>query len=209
MASPLDPDREARFEAGLIEAERFFMEDSAVHRTLHELAADLEAIGVPYAIVGAMALNEYGYKRVTTDVDVLLTRDGLATFKAHYLGRGYVEKFSGSKAMRNTRHNVTIDVLIAGDYPGDGKPKPIQFPDPVIAERGKHTALVPLPTLLELKLASGISAPHRMRDLADVLEWIKRAKLARELADQLDPYVRAKYLELWDLAQVPDPISDG
>ncbi|HEY5923639.1 MAG TPA: hypothetical protein VIV11_18285 [Kofleriaceae bacterium] len=186
------------------------MRDSAVHRAMHELAKDLEEAGIPYAIVGAMALNEHGYERVTTDVDVLLTREGLAAFKERFLGRGYVEKFAGSKAMRNTRHNVSIDVLLTGDYPGDGKPKPISFPDPAqVAERGVRFSLLPIPRQLELKLASGISAPHRMKDLADVLEWVKHAKLPRELADQLDPYVRDKFLELWDLAQTPDPIADG
>jgi len=185
------------------------MKDSAVHRATHELVRDLDAAHIPYAIVGAMALNEHGFERVTTYVDVLLTREGLAAFKERYLGRGYVERFPGSKSMRNTRHNVEIDVLLTGDYPGDGKPKPIQVPDPAIAaERGKTFALLPVPRQLELKLASGISAPHRMRDLADVLDWIRHVNLPRELADQLDPYVRAKYLELWDLAQTPDPIAE-
>src|SRR5262245_38087483 len=126
MASPLDPEREARFEAALARAQRFFMGDTDVHRTLHELTTDLERANIPYAIVGAMALNEHGYERVTNDVDVLLTREGLAAFKAQYLGRGYLEKFPGSKAMQNTRHKIQIDVLITGDYPGDGKPKPVQ-----------------------------------------------------------------------------------
>jgi len=58
---------------------------------------------------------------------------------------------------------------------------------------------------VELKLASGISAPHRLRDLADVLELIRVADLPPELADELDPFVREKYLELWRAAQTPDP----
>jgi hypothetical protein len=58
---------------------------------------------------------------------------------------------------------------------------------------------------VELKLASGISAPHRLRDLADVLELIRVADLPAELADELDPFVREKYLELWRAAQTPDP----
>ena len=82
-----------------------------------------------------MALNAYGYQRVTTDVDVLLTREGLATFKARHLGRGWVERFPGSKGMRDTEFNVKIDILLTGDFPGDGKPKPVSFPDPGIATR--------------------------------------------------------------------------
>jgi hypothetical protein len=62
-------------------------------------------------------------------------------------------------------------------------------------------ALLPLPTLIELKLASGMSAPHRLKDLADVLELIRALSLPRETSDSLDASVRAKYEELWEAAQ--------
>jgi hypothetical protein len=61
-----------------------------------------------------------------------------------------------------------------------------------------------LPDLLTLKIASGMTAPHRPRDLDDVIQLIRRNGLDREYATRLDPYVRAKYLELWDAAQVRD-----
>jgi cell division FtsZ-interacting protein ZapD len=81
----------------------------------------------------------------------------------------------------------------------------VKFPDPAeVAIRGVRVALLPLPRLVELKLASGISAPHRLRDLADVLELIRVADLSAELADELDLFVREKYLELWRAAQTPD-----
>ena len=48
-------------------------------------------------------------------------------------------------------------------------------------------------------------APHRAKDLVDVQELIKSAALAAAFADQLDPWVRDKFLELWQLAQVEDP----
>ena len=164
---------------------------------------------IPYAIVGGMALNEYGYRRVTVDVDVLLTSESLRRFKDAWLGRGYAEKFPGSRGIRDTELNVTIDVLLAGGYPGDGLPKPVKFPDPAdVAIREGGLSLLPLARLVELKLASGISSPQRMKDLTDVLELIKHAKLSRTLSDELDPYVRGKYLELWDTAQVPDPMAE-
>jgi hypothetical protein len=58
---------------------------------------------------------------------------------------------------------------------------------------------------VELKLASGMSAPHRLKDLADVLELVRVATLPVDLADQLNPYVRDKYRELWQAAQVAGP----
>jgi hypothetical protein len=149
-----------------------------------------------------MALNEWGYRRVTVDIDILLAPEGLNALKTEVLGRGYIETFPGSRGLRDTETGVNIDVVLAGEYPGDGKPKPVRFPDPgQAAVRGRRVALLPLPKLVELKLASGISAPHRLKDLADVLELIRLLALPRELAESLDASVRAKYDELWQAAQ--------
>jgi transcriptional regulator GlxA family with amidase domain len=60
---------------------------------------------------------------------------------------------------------------------------------------------LPLERLLELKLASGMSAPHRLRDLADVLEVIRVRQLPREFDQRLDESVREKYRELWTAVQ--------
>lgn len=204
MSSP----EQQRFWEAAEFAGKFFMGTSKVHEALSALVAVLEAEKIPYAIAGAMALNAHGYRRVTEDVDVLLTPDGLTKLKAAVLGRGYVEKFAGSKGMRDTIHNVAIDVLLSGDYPGDGKPKAVRFPEPSVGEARNNTRVLPLPKLVELKLASGISAPHRLKDLADVLELIKAARLPRELGAQLDASVREKFYELWDAAQAIDAFHE-
>ena len=181
------------------------MSKSNVHRTLERLVDRLTELEIPHAIVGAMALNAYGYERTTTDVDVLVRREGLEAFKESFLGRGYVEKFPGSKGLRDTVQNVGIDVLLTGEYPGDGKEKPIAFPDPAeAAVRGERFALLPLETLIELKLASGMTAPHRLRDLADVIELVRVNALPRRYDESLDPYVREKYAELWRAAQADE-----
>jgi len=174
------------------------MGKSDVERAMRQLARLLEDAQIPYAVIGAMALNEFGYQRMTSVVDVLLTSDGLAQFKSLYLGRGYVEKFPGSRGLRDTENNTDIDVVITGHFPGDGKPKAISFPDPSEAEQGASVRLLPLSRMVELKLASGMTAVHRLKDLADVLELIRAAKLPRTLGDSLDMSVRDKYFELWD-----------
>jgi hypothetical protein len=162
----------------------------------------LDGLQIPYAIIDALALNEFGYRRATVHVDVLLTSAGLADLRTNALGRGYVEKFPGSRGLRDTEHHVDVDVVLAGEYPGDGRPKPVAFPDPaIVARRGARVALLPLPRLLELKLASGMTAPHRLRDLADVQEVIRVLALPQDFGDQLHPYVRARYAELWAAVQ--------
>ena len=178
-----------------------------VHHALRRLTATLEADGIPYAIVGAMALNAHGYRRVTTDVDVLLTRAGLALFKERHLGRGWVERFPGSKGLRDTEGGVKIDVLIAGDYPGDGKPKSVRFPDPSVAVLGDGFRVLAVRDLVELKLASGMTNPDRLKDLADVQELIRHASLDVALANELDPMVREKFVEIWNATR-RGPVED-
>ena len=55
--------------------------------------------------------------------------------------------------------------------------------------------------------ASGISAAHRVKDVADVQELIRALKLSRNVAEQLDESVRAKYLELWTAIDQAPPES--
>ncbi|MEJ7862780.1 MAG: hypothetical protein WKF90_14210 [Pyrinomonadaceae bacterium] len=55
---------------------------------------------------------------------------------------------------------------------------------------------VSLEKLIELKLASGINAPARLKDLADVQEIIKIKNLSAEFAEKLDLFVREKFIEL-------------
>ena len=182
------------------------MREADVYRALEKVTRLLDEDAIPYALVDALALNEYGYRRTTVDVDLLVTDEGLARFKARHLGRGYLEKFPGSRGLRDTDTGVNIDVIIAGHYPGDGRPQPIAFPDPAIAAvRGERLSLLPLPKLIEIKLASGMTAAHRLRDLADVIELVRACKLEQTFAGQLHPFVREKFAELWQAAQETDP----
>ncbi len=182
------------------------MGEAEAQKACERLVAILEAEDLPYAIIGGLALNEYGHRRVTVDVDVLMRDEDLRTFKRRYLGRGYAERVPGTGKLLDTELDVHVDVLSTGRFPGDDKPKPVAFPDPATtAVRGRLFALLPMPRYLELKLASGMVAAHRGKDLVDVQELIGSAGLPRTTAQDLDPWVRDKFLELWELAQVSDP----
>lgn len=182
------------------------MKEGKVHATMKRLTRDLEDEGIAYAIIGGMALNLWGYTRATVDVDILLTPDGLANFRNRLVGRGYMLAFVGaSKAFRDTQTQVKIEVITTGEYPGDGKPKPVVFPDPAESSTDRDGyRVIRLEKLVELKLASGVSASHRLRDLADVQDLIMTLKLPLEFAEKLDESVRAEYRRLWELAQHTD-----
>ena len=195
----------------LAESEQFHMGTGKVHQTLAALVADLTGAGIDYAIVGGMALNAHGYRRETVDVDVLVRPDGLAGFQRSLVGRGYVPKFaSAKKSFRNTQTGVTVEFLTTGEYPGDGKPKPVAFPDPAKAAVLIDGILViDLPKLIELKLASGMTQPSRLRDLADVQDLIRILRLPVEFSDRLDPYVQERFRTLARQATHDDPHDEG
>ena len=185
------------------------MGTSDVHVALARIVRKLEELQIPYAICGGMAVNAHGHQRTTTDVDVLLTPLDLAKFKANALGRGWIEKFPGSRGVRDADCRVPIDFLLTGGFPGDGLPRGVEFPDPeaagILREGARYLSL---PRLVELKLASGLSAPDRLQDLADVIQLIRANRLGEDFADGLHAYVQPKYRELWGHAQRPTGLPE-
>jgi hypothetical protein len=178
---------------------RFFMRDDPVHQTLRKIAAKLDELGIAYAVAGGMALGAHRFVRATVDVDILVTAEGLAAIHRELEGLGYVPPFAGSKNLKDTATGVRIEFLVAGQFPGDGKPKPVAFPDPAqVAVEIEGIRYLGLPSLVELKLASGMTGGvGRMKDLADVVSLIEALHLPLDFAQQLNPYVRPKYEELW------------
>ena len=188
------------------EGDRHFRKESEVFKALRAIAGRLDGLSIPYAIVGGMALNAYGYQRFTADVDLLVCSESLATIHEKFDGLGYVPPFPGSRNLRDVEHGVRIEFLVTGDFPGDGKPKPVAFPDPAeAATRIDGLAYIQLPRLVELKLASGMTGGMpRLRDLADVIALIEAVPLDLSFVDKLDPYVRPKYIEIWEgIQQAP------
>jgi len=188
----------------LSEGSKFFEEKSAVQETLRKITTRLGELGIDYAVVGGMALFHHGFRRFTEDVDLLVTREALKEIHHKLEGLGYLPPFSGSKNLRDTEYGVKIEFLITGDFPGDGKPKPVAFPNPAeAAVENQGIRYVNLPTLVELKIASGMTNSERMKDLADVQELIKILNLPASFAQNLNPFVREKFDELWRAARPP------
>lgn len=190
----------------VLEAGRFFMRKDPVNQTLRRICRRLDELDIPYAVVGGMALVAHGYDRTTVDVDILVTREGLAEAHKRLAGLGYLPPFESSKHLRDTETGVRIEFLVTGDYPGDGKPKPVPFPDPSdAAVEIDGIRYLGLPQLVELKLASGMTNPGRLKDLADVQELIRSLRLPADFAGQLNPYVQPKFRELWEAVRADTP----
>jgi hypothetical protein len=190
----------------LREGSMHFEKESAVHKTLTRIARRLGELGIPYAVAGGMAMFFHGYRRFTEDVDILVTPADLKEIHRQLEGLGYLPPFTGSKQLRDTDSRVRVEFLTTGDFPGDGKPKPVAFPDPTEASvdiNGIH--FLQLPKLIELKLASGMTNPRRAKDLVDVQQMIETLNLPKDFASQLHPYVRDKFHEIWDIIHTNPP----
>jgi hypothetical protein len=181
----------------------FFMKRDDVHDTLSRIVRRLTDAEIPHAVAGGMALGLHGFIRVTGDVHILTTKDGLDAVHEKLVGRGYMPAFQGArKRLRDTQTGIPIDFLTTGEYPGDGKPKSVRFPDPAVASVDiGGTSVLSIEKLIELKLASGLTNPERLRDLADVQDLIAHLNLPFELAEKLDPSVRDTYIQYWHLHQ--------
>jgi hypothetical protein len=186
--------------AALMEVGKFFMRTDPVHETLRKITSKLSELEIPYAVVGGMALVAHGYDRTTTDVNILLTSQGLAQVHAALEGLGSVPPFAGSKNLRDTATGVCIEFLVTGQFPGDGKAKPVAFPNPTdVATEVNSIHYINLSSLLELKLAYGMSNLLRAKDIGGFIELISTLNLPRGFGDGMNPYVQPKFFELWDV----------
>jgi len=181
------------------EGSLFFDGQGRVQKSLVRIARKFDELGIEYAVADGMALFAHGHRRFTEDIDILVTRESLERVHEELDGRGWVRPFSKSKNLRDADTGVRVEFLLSGDYPGDGKPKPVQFPDPHgAAVEMDGVKYLNLATFIDLKLASGMTGgAHRAKDLVDVGELIKSLSLPESLADSLNPFVRPTFLDLW------------
>ncbi|KAG4067739.1 hypothetical protein HA402_005511 [Bradysia odoriphaga] len=171
----------------------------AIISTARKLAKQLDMNGIDYAIVGGFALNVHGFKRQTLDVDVLLTKENLNKFNAKVLYNGFAPRFRGARrSFRDPVSNVGVDVIVAGEFPGDGKEKSISFPDPSTTNVNiDGVKVINLHTLIDLKLASYMSMPQqRMKDRTDVSGLVKILSMDESYAVNLHKDVVDEFLRI-------------
>ena len=187
----------------MTEAGLFFDKQGPVWETLRDLAARLDDAQIAYVVIGGLALTVYNYPRQTVDVDVVVTREGYATFRARYGGSRYVRAKGAPRRFLDHESEVAIDFLVAGELAGRrSKNQSVRFPDPSEAETVGELRTVSLARLIELKLVT-----WRFKDWGDVVELIRRNNLPENFAEQLDPVARTAYGECFD--QANDPGYDG
>lgn len=174
---------------------------SEVAETLRRAVQILAHWDTPHYVVGGIAVQEHGYYRVTTDVDIVvpdvleavefLTADVSGPFQT-------VPEKPGR--LRDRSNGVFLDVLPAGRVLQRGCRVPFPTPEEVSDE----PRCVTLDQLISLKLDSWSGAPtRRSRDKSDVVDLIRVRKLPRDL--KLHSAVQHLYEEIWDALQREGP----
>jgi hypothetical protein len=131
-------------------------------------AAQLDQLGVRYALAGGLAVGAHGYVRATTDVDFLVGEEAfehhgsLVTFKA-----GVPIEVEG----------IRIDYLSPVSL---GKQVEETLNHPLI---GEGIAIVPVEVLIYMKLVA-----KRRQDLVDVVELIDAGADLKRTRDYIQQY---------------------
>jgi hypothetical protein len=173
------------------EVDMFFQGRDPVHKALRAMVKRLEKAGIPYAIAGGMAVKAHGYRRMTDDVDFLVTAEGLEEFRKRFVPKYYEGHPRRRRRFTDKANQVVVDFLVTGLYPGNGEPGPIAFPNPNdVAEVVENSKVIGLTTLIQLKLAA-----RRHQDFADVVNLIGVHNLDESFADRLHPIVHRDYIE--------------
>jgi hypothetical protein len=169
----------------------FFQGKDEVHKSMHRIVRRLERAGIPYAVVGGMAVFLHHYRRTTNDVDILVSPEGLEEFRNKFVGKQYKTVEGRSRRFVDRNNDITIDLLVTGGFPGSGKRGPIAYPSPEeVSEVIGKVRVINLVTLIQLKLAA-----RRYQDFADVVNLIRAHNLDESFLSNLHRTLRKDFIE--------------
>jgi hypothetical protein len=165
--------------------------------TLLKMAKRLRELNISFAVAGDLAMFFHGLERSSDVLELLVSRESLSEIHQRATGIDFASEY-GNKDIRDKTNSVTVKFLVAGDFPGDGRRKPVVHPEPAEASVEKDgIRWMTLPVLIDIKLASGMTNPTKTKDLDDVRELIKGLNLDANYRQNLNEYVREKYGELF------------
>jgi hypothetical protein len=168
-----------------------------VVRRFHALSGSL---GLPYCVVGGMAVIRNGYPRTTMDVDIL-------TFKEAWrkvLPLVGEIRSEGPENCVDTKTGVTLDILFADD---DWQ-MVMEMPDPLKVGEYDHALganFIGLHALVQLKAAVYLDKLREQgedvasKDRSDVYELIRRnlPKFSNEIIQAYHPAVRKHCIDAY------------
>ncbi|HSH94469.1 MAG TPA: hypothetical protein VK968_10010 [Roseimicrobium sp.] len=168
-----------------------------IELTLRTAVALLADHGIPHLVAGGLAVQEYGYFRVTLAADIIVP-DMLEAVE--FLTADLSGPFQRYRGAEDTIEDKRIGVLINFLPAGRAFRKACKVPFPEPTQVSETPRFVSLGQLVSLKLDSWFNnQTRRLKDKADVVELIKTKQLPRDLA--VADAVRHLYTETWDALQ--------
>jgi hypothetical protein len=142
-----------------------------IGKTMRKAVQALAARNIPSLIVGGYAVQENGYARFTSDVDIVVPdvdeARGILSIS------GFRENPGSSMTVTDRATKVEVDLLPGGGAAGPG---PLRLPLPIVVN--SEPVIADLKTLIEIKLSSYMGSPtRRAQDLADVVQLIQVNRL--------------------------------
>ncbi len=167
-----------------------------IEKTLRRVTQVLSDHDIPHLVVGGYCVQEHGYPRFTSDVDVIVPD---VTHARSWLSiNGFKENAGSSMTLTDRATKVEVDLMPGGGSVGPG---PLKLPQPT--EISAAPQIAGLLTLINIKLSSYLGSPiNRAKDMADVVELIKANSPPRDLG-VAEP-VRVEYERLWDGLHLED-----
>lgn len=183
--------------ARLVEDNRRRIGNSELSQTAARLDQLLKRGGFPYAFIGGYAVQQHGYQRFTSDVDLVIRERGAV--RQHLISSGQFKPVQGSGMTVLDRANgVAVDLLPSGRK---DSVMGVAYPEPPSHSRG--LSFVSLAELISLKLSA-----DRDKDRADVSELIKANELGEEFEEELPAGLRDAYRERLAKARSERKLTD-
>ena len=159
-------------------------------RTMRKAVRVLAEAGIPSLVVGGYAVQENGYPRFTSDIDLVVPNVEMA--RQRLCINGFRENPGSTMTVTDPVSRVEVGLLPGGGSVGPG---PLLLPSPTVISTEPN--IVGLSQLIEIKLSSYLGSPiSRNQDFSDVVALIKANCPSRDLP--LHERVLAKYREAWD-----------
>jgi hypothetical protein len=161
-----------------------------IGKTMRKAVKALALRHIPSLVVGGYAVQENGYARFTSDVDIIVP--DVQEARGILSISGFRENPGSSMTVTDRVTKVEVDLLPGGGSVGPG---PLRLPSPSVVS--SEPAIADLKTLIEIKLSSYMGSPtRRAQDLADVVQLVQVNRLDRGFL--VDSAVQAQYRAILD-----------
>ena len=130
----------------------------------------LNKLNIPHALIGGMALSEYGYGRATQDVDWLIPEEFKDAIESFFLNEGFTIFHSSPDVLQLTG-KAELDFIIAR------RPISRGMIENALYSKQLNLPVVLIEDLIGLKIQAYAGNPKRKwKELSDIQELIERTE---------------------------------